>query len=100
MLFRSILDLGDPAFVPFNSAARQLVYSECGRAVETVIVDGRIVVRDRRLATIDEDELRERVAEVMDRYRRDIDAIAQRNGRFRPYLDAAYQRMWKDDVDV
>jgi cytosine/adenosine deaminase-related metal-dependent hydrolase len=96
----AILDLRDPAFVPFNSAARQLVYSECGRAVETVIVDGRIVVRDRRLATIDENELRERVAAVMDRYRRDVGDIAQHNGRFRPYLDAAYQRMWRDDVGV
>ena len=31
-----ILDLNEPAFVPFNSAARQIVFAECGRAVETV----------------------------------------------------------------
>jgi len=95
-----VLDLDDPAFVPFNSAARQLVYSECGRSVETVVVDGRVVVRDRRLVTIDEAEIRERVAEVMDRYRRDIGAVAQRNERFRPYLDAAYRRAWGADVDI
>ena len=70
------------------------------QAVLGARADRLYCLRDRRLATIDEDELRERVAEGMDRYRRDIDAIAQRNGRFRPYLDAAYQRMWKDDVDV
>jgi cytosine/adenosine deaminase-related metal-dependent hydrolase len=96
----AILDLGDPAFVPFNSAARQLVYSECGRSVETVIVDGKIVLRDRRLTTIDETELRERVAEVMKRYRRDLDACAQRHTRFRPYLDSAYKRMWEQDVGI
>ncbi|MBM3525796.1 MAG: amidohydrolase family protein, partial [Alphaproteobacteria bacterium] len=95
-----VLDLDDPAFVPFNSAARQLVYSECGRAVETVIVDGRVVVRDRRLVTIDESELRERVAEVMDRYRRDLGVATQRNERFRPYLDAAYRRAWGEDVGI
>ena len=35
-----ILDLKEPAFVPFNSAARQIVFSEAGRAVETVLVGG------------------------------------------------------------
>jgi cytosine/adenosine deaminase-related metal-dependent hydrolase len=96
----AILDLRDPAFVPFNSAARQLVYSECGRSVETVIVDGKVVVRDRQLTTIDEDELRARVSDVMQRYRKDLDEIAQRNARFRPYLDPAYKRMWMQDVGI
>ena len=36
----AILDLNEPAFVPFNSAARQLVFAEGGRAVETVFVAG------------------------------------------------------------
>ena len=33
-----ILDLNEPAFVPLNSAVRQIVYAEAGRAVETVLV--------------------------------------------------------------
>ena len=36
-----LIDTNDPVYVPFNSAARQLVYGEGGRAVETVIIDGR-----------------------------------------------------------
>jgi len=96
----AILDLSDPAFLPFNSAARQLVYSECGRSVETVIVDGRIVVRERRLVTIDENELCERIAEVGERFRRDLGIFAQRNPRFRPYLDAAHRRTWEQDVGI
>jgi cytosine/adenosine deaminase-related metal-dependent hydrolase len=31
----------------YSSAARQLVYTEAGRGVESVMVDGRVVVRDR-----------------------------------------------------
>ena len=42
----AILDLNEPAFVPFNSAARQIVFAESGRAVETVFVAGRPVVRN------------------------------------------------------
>jgi 5-methylthioadenosine/S-adenosylhomocysteine deaminase len=53
-----LIDLRDVAYLPYNSAARQLVYTEAGRGVETVIVDGRIVVRDRKVLTIDEDGLR------------------------------------------
>ena len=49
-----LIDLRDPAFMPFNSATRQLVFSESGRGVETTIVDGRIVMRDRRMVTVDE----------------------------------------------
>jgi len=36
-------------FVPFNSAARQIVFAECGRAVETVFRRWRPVVRDGKL---------------------------------------------------
>ena len=49
-----ILDLQEPAFVPFNSAARQIVFSEAGRAVKTVFVSGRPVVRNGKLITVDE----------------------------------------------
>ena len=35
-----IFDLNEPAFVPLNSAVRQIVYAEAGRAVETVFVAG------------------------------------------------------------
>ena len=49
-----ILDLNEPAFVPLNSAVRQIVYAEAGRAVETVLVAGRPVVRDGKLVTVDE----------------------------------------------
>lgn len=72
----ALIDLADPAFVPFNSAARQLVYSETGRGIETVIVDGRIVMRDRRIATIDEASLHREVAAAMPAFRRDYDAVA------------------------
>ena len=96
----AILDLNDPAFLPFNSAARQLVYSECGRSVESVIVDGRVVMRDGRLITIDEDELRERVVECANRYRQDFGDLVVRNQRFRPQLDAAHRRTWETDVGI
>lgn len=96
----SIIDLTDPSFVPLNSAARQLVFTESGRGVETVIVDGQVVVRDRKIMTIDERALREEVAELMVALRKDIDAVIARNQALMPYLLEAHRRTWKADIGL
>jgi guanine deaminase len=96
----SIIDLTDPSFVPLNSAARQLVFTESGRGVETVLVDGRVVVRDRKVTTIDERALREEVAELMPALRRDIEAVVARNQKMTPYLMEAYRRTWATDIGL
>ena len=43
----ALIDLADLAYLPFNSAARQLVFSETGRGVHTVLVDGQTVLHER-----------------------------------------------------
>ena len=48
-----LLDLRTTAFVPLNSAARQMVFAESGAAIDTVIVDGRILMAGRTLESID-----------------------------------------------
>ncbi len=93
-----ILDLTDPSFVPLNSVARQVVFTEGGRGVETVIVDGRVVIADRKITTIDERALREEVAGLMRVLRKDIDAVTERNNAMLPYLLEAQRKTW--DVDI
>lgn len=90
-----ILDLKEPAFVPFNSAARQLVFSESGRAVETVLVGGRPVVRNGKHVTVDEAALASEADELAPAFRRDAQALAARNADLvAPLLDASRQA-WK-----
>ena len=96
----SIIDLTDPSFVPLNSVARQAVFTESGRGVETVIVDGRIVVADRKITTIDERALREEVAGLMKVLRKDIEAVGDRNKAMLPYLMEAQRRTWKIDIGL
>jgi cytosine/adenosine deaminase-related metal-dependent hydrolase len=93
-----VIDLTDPSFVPLNSAARQVVFTESGRGVETVIVDGRVVVRDRRVVSIDERALREEVAELMKVLRKDLEAVAARSATITPYVLEAYRKIWATDV--
>jgi cytosine/adenosine deaminase-related metal-dependent hydrolase len=46
--------LSAPWWVPLNDPAQQFVFGERGGSVDTVIVDGRIVVEQGRALTIDE----------------------------------------------
>ena len=85
-----LIDLDDAAYLPYNSAARQLVYTESGRAVESVIVNGRIVMQDRKIKTIDEDALRREVAGLMRHFIADYEAIVASRKRALPYMLEAH----------
>ena len=52
------MDLDSPSFVPLNDVATQLVYSEDGSAVESVMIGGRMVLDRGRITTLDEARLR------------------------------------------
>jgi cytosine/adenosine deaminase-related metal-dependent hydrolase len=90
-----ILDLKEPAFVPFNSAARQIVFAEAGRAVETVLVGGRLVVRNRRLVTVDEATLAAEMEKIAPEFRRNAQALATRNTDLLAPLLNANREAWK-----
>jgi 5-methylthioadenosine/S-adenosylhomocysteine deaminase len=96
----SLLELSDPSFVPLNSAARQVVYTESGRAVHTVVVDGRVVLRNGRLALVDQDALREAVERVMQKLREDMREVGGRVDEIMGYLMQAYRRVWDSDVGI
>lgn len=95
-----LIDLNDVGYLPYNSAARQLVYTEAGRGVETVIVDGRPVVKDRRVTSIDEDALRREVADLMRHFVEDYDKIVESRKRALPYMLDAHRKVWQADIDV
>ena len=75
-----LLDTHNATLAPMNDAYGMLVHCETGSSVKHVIVNGQVVVRDRRLLTMDADAL---VAEFFDR----VDALP-----FRHPLDAKTQR--------
>ena len=95
-----LIDLDDAAYLPFNSAARQLVYSETGRGIETVVVDGRIVMRDRKMLTVDEDALRAEVAELMQGFIADYDEVVRTRADARSHLLDMHRRVWQNDVGL
>ena len=90
----------DPAWTPFNSAARQLVHVEAGRGVKHVIVDGKVVVRNRQLTTIDESTIYDAVNAVMPTFRRDFAKISQRVAKLQPWLDQAHSEIMAAKLNI
>jgi 5-methylthioadenosine/S-adenosylhomocysteine deaminase len=90
-----ILDLEEPAFVPLNSAARQIVFAEAGRAVETVLVGGKPVVRGGKLITVDEATLAAEAAKIAPGFRREsAELVKQSADLIAPLLDGN-RAAWK-----
>ena len=96
----SLLDLSGVSFVPLNSAARQIVFSESGANVHTVIVGGRVVLENRRLTLVDEEELRAAVEVVIGPLRDDAAQVRARFETISPYILEAWRRAWNEDVGV
>src|SRR5713101_2678389 len=95
-----LIDLNDVAYLPMNSAARQLVYTEAGRAVESVIVDGRVVIKQGVVKTIDEDALRREVVGLMRHFIADYDAVVKSRKAALPHMLDAHRRMWEPDIGM
>ncbi len=96
----SLIDMQDPSWSPMNSAVRQLVHVEAGRGVRHVIVDGNLVVRDRKLTTVDETTIYDAVEAVMSGFRNDFAAISARVAKLQPWLDIAHRKIMAAELDI
>jgi 5-methylthioadenosine/S-adenosylhomocysteine deaminase len=52
-----VVDLNRPHLQPVYNVVSQLVYSAAGADVRDVVIDGRIVMQNRRLLTLDEEQI-------------------------------------------
>lgn len=72
--------LDRPWWIPINDIVNQLVFSETGASVETVLIDGKLVVEDGAVKTFDVDamarEIRSMVNSLRDR-NSDLFAVAE-----------------------
>lgn len=95
-----VLDMRTVNFTPLNDVINHLVYCENGASVRTVMVNGRIVVRDGRCTGVDEDavlaEIRELAPEVLDRH----GEIEKVNQAFMPYLARIHDRCCAQAIGI
>jgi 5-methylthioadenosine/S-adenosylhomocysteine deaminase len=57
-----VINMRRPEWYPNYSEVQNLVYSASGDAVETVYIDGRLIMENRKVLTVDEDEILDRCA--------------------------------------
>ncbi len=74
-----LVDLRRPHLYPLNMPVFRLIYFANGNDVDTVIVDGRIALQNRKAMFVDEDE-------VLDDAQRETEAMLNRTG-FRSMLE-------------
>jgi cytosine/adenosine deaminase-related metal-dependent hydrolase len=95
-----LLDLATQPFTPLNDPVRQLVYSENGQSVDTVMVNGKVVMENRRILTVDETALLAEAKAIGDSLRLERYKVEQFAGLLRPYLEAMYRRCVAQDVGM
>lgn len=62
-----LLNTDKPHFCPINNPVSAVVYSAQAADVDTVIVDGNILMEGRELKTIDEEKIKYRVSKIAER---------------------------------
>jgi 5-methylthioadenosine/S-adenosylhomocysteine deaminase len=95
-----LLDLTTTAFTPLNDPAQHLVYAETGSSVRTVIVDGRLVLDDGKLLTINEGDLLAETREAWKKRKKDIPAVSAEGRRFLERQDAYHRRIMATPFEV
>jgi len=67
-----IIDLNKPHLTPMYNAYSHLVYAATGADVRDVLINGRLVMENRRLLTINEQEAMDRVNRIAKRVRKSL----------------------------
>ena len=67
-----LVDMSGPHMQPLHSISASLVYATRASDVQTVIVDGKVIMRDRQLLTLNKGEIIEQVNQAMERLARRV----------------------------
>ena len=81
-----------PPFLPINDLLRQFVYGGTCATIDSVFVNGRLVVQKGVLLTLNEDDLAERLSEMHARIGPDIARARAAAGKLAPYMRAIWDR--------
>lgn len=95
-----LVDLDTLAFTPLNDLSRQLVYCENGSSVRLTMVAGKVVMRDGRVLTVDEDAIKREIRALMPDWRAQMaDALAAAR-ELEPHYRAMYLRAARAPVGM
>jgi len=95
-----LVDLDTLPFTPLHNLKRALVFCENGASLKMTIVDGRIVVEDGQILTVDEAALRRKVRGYSDLLASQLDAMTESADRLAPYYREMYLKCSEKEVGM
>jgi len=95
-----ILDMNSVSFTPRNDILNHLVYCENGNSIETVIVNGEIVVDQGKLTKVDEAALLSELRSLMPAFNNYHSEVETKNRALEPAFDAVHRRCNQVDLGV
>ncbi len=95
-----LYDLNSLTFTPRNQLPLHLVYSERGRSIRQVYVNGQLIVKDGQVLTVNESDLLAELGEHLAAYRSYRDQWHQQSQTLRPMMDAAFQKMLSQPLPI
>jgi 5-methylthioadenosine/S-adenosylhomocysteine deaminase len=87
-----LVDLDTLAFTPLNDLTRQLVFCENGGSVRMTMVAGKMIMRDGRVLTVDEDAVKREIRALMPGWRAQMADALQAARELEPHYRAMYLR--------
>ena len=68
-----IIDLNKPHLIPLYNIYSQIVYSMDGSDVETVIINGKVIMKENKILTIDENDVMTKFKEFAENLKKNIE---------------------------
>lgn len=94
-----IVDKQDYGLIPFYNPISQLAYAVNSDAVRSVIVNGELIMDERRLTMIDEETIKAEMIEVADAYVRDhMPEKEKMAAKYLPFYRALHMRAAQTDI--
>ncbi len=95
-----LYDLNSLSFTPCNQIPIQLAYAEHGNSIRKVFVNGKLVVEDGKVLTVNESDI---LAEFKERFSKYIEyrpTFLQRGEKLRPAMDEMFRRAMAQSLPI
>lgn len=93
-------DMNTAAFTPTNDLIKHLVYCENGDSIVRVMINGKTVVKDHEILTIDEKSLLRELSSMMDDFRKDYVKTKEWADKLFPYVDEVYWKSYRQSTGL
>ncbi|MDA0261741.1 MAG: amidohydrolase family protein [Proteobacteria bacterium] len=96
-----LLDRNDWGFIPLSDPVHHLAYSVNSEVIRHSIINGKVVMRDRKITTIDEAAIRAEIRETAEKFlHEEVPAMRKGTAPYLPYMREMYLKAYNTPLDL